>query len=133
MPEAGTVLGAKAPIINPPELKPRYVDVNNMPWEAAGPPGSERKILYEDKATGMQTWLVRMAPGGVIPFHEHPEIEQTFVLEGSLVDDEGECTAGNFVWRPGKSRHIARCPNGALFLVVFMKPTRRLNDDGSYK
>jgi anti-sigma factor ChrR (cupin superfamily) len=116
----------KGPVFNPPALKPHYIDVNNMPWEKMTLPGSERKVLYEDPATGMQTWLCRMAPGGVIPFHEHPEIEQTYVLSGSLVDDEGECTAGNFVWRPGGSRHIARCPNGATFLAFFMKPSRRL-------
>ena len=27
-------------------------------------------------------------------------IEQTYVLEGSILDDEGEVTAGNYVWRP---------------------------------
>jgi anti-sigma factor ChrR (cupin superfamily) len=129
MPDSGNNPLTTGPIFNPVELKPHYVDVNNMPWETTGLPGSERKVLYEDPNTGMQTWLCRMAPGGVIPFHEHPEIEQTYVLEGSLVDDEGECTAGNFVWRPGKSRHIARCPNGAVFLAFFMKPSKRLTAD----
>ena len=35
--------------------------------------------------------------------HEHADLEQTFVLEGSLVDDEGEVTVGNSVWRPARS------------------------------
>jgi len=50
------------------------------------------------------------------------EVEQTFVLEGSLVDEEGEVTAGNYVWRPKGNRHIARSPNGALVLSMFLKP-----------
>ena len=35
-------------------------------------------------------------------------LEQTMVLEGSLVDDEGTCTAGNFVIRAKGSRCIPR-------------------------
>ena len=66
------------------------------------------------------------APGGTIQFHEHPEIEQTYVLEGKLVDHLGECTAGNFVWREPGSRHTASCPEGATFIVFFMKPPKRL-------
>ena len=105
-----------------------YVNVNDMPWEPTKLPGSERKVLYQNPETGESTILFRMAPGGVIPLHEHPELEQTFVLEGSLVDDEGECTAGNFVWRPGGSRHVARCPNGAMFIAFFRKPSRPITE-----
>jgi hypothetical protein len=46
----------------------------------------------------------------------------TYVLEGSLEDEEGVCTAGNFVWRPTGNTHEARAPNGALLLGVFMSP-----------
>ena len=105
-----------------------YINVNDMPWEPTTLPGSERKVLYTDPVTGASTILFRMAPGGVIPLHEHPELEQTFVLEGRLVDDEGECTAGNFVWRPGGSRHVARCPDGATFIAIFQKPSRPITD-----
>jgi anti-sigma factor ChrR (cupin superfamily) len=109
----------------PAELRSHYIDVLNMPWEQLSEK-SFRKILYLDPVSGKQTWLSRILPGGVIPFHEHPELEQTFVLEGRLVDDEGECTAGNFVWRPGGSRHTARAPEGALFIAFFGKASRRL-------
>lgn len=115
-------------VINPPGLHSHYIDVENMPWEPLGP-GSQRKVLYHDPKTGMQTWLCRLAPGGEIPLHEHPELEQTYVLEGSFMDDEGECTAGNFVWRPGGSRHIGRAPKGVTFLAFFMKPSRRLSGE----
>ena len=47
----------------------------------------------------MLTILAKLEPGAGIPAHVHEDLEQTFVLEGSLVDDEGECTAGNFVIR----------------------------------
>lgn len=106
-----------------------YVNVDEIPWEKTKLPGSERKVLYSDPVTGAMTVLFRMAPGGVVPFHEHPELEQTYMLEGSMVDDEGECTAGNFVWRPGGSRHVARCPNGAVFIAFFQKPSRPITDE----
>jgi anti-sigma factor ChrR (cupin superfamily) len=109
----------------PEALRSRYIDAKNMPWEQLSEK-SFRKILYHDPETGRQTWLSKILPGGVIPFHEHPDIEQTFVLEGRLVDDEGECTAGNFVWRPAGSRHTARAPEGALFIAFFGKASRRL-------
>jgi anti-sigma factor ChrR (cupin superfamily) len=66
--------------------------------------------------------LAKLEPGAGIPAHVHEDLEQTFVLEGSLVDDEGECTAGNFVIRAKGSRHSRTAPK----LVFFMKPTAAL-------
>jgi hypothetical protein len=31
-------------------------------------------------------------------------------------------TSGNYVWRPRGNRHIAKSPNGALVLSIFLKP-----------
>ena len=52
-----------------------------------------------------------MALHPVLPFtgtsldlHEHIEIEQTWVISGAIVDDEGEVREGNFVWRPAGNR-----------------------------
>ena len=66
------------------------------------------------------------ARGAGIPAHVHEDLEQTFVLEGSLVDDEGECTAGNFVIRAKGSRHAPTAPKGCTMLVFFLKPTAGL-------
>ena len=62
--------------------------------------------------------------------HEHTKLEQTYVLEGSLEDDEGVCSAGNFVWRPGGNTHIAHSPKGAVILSIFTAPNRFL--DGTH-
>jgi anti-sigma factor ChrR (cupin superfamily) len=103
-------------------LASRYVDVESLPWKPTPCPGIEMKTLLEDKETGLLTALFRWQPGAELALHEHVEVEQTFVLEGSLEDDEGEVTAGNYVWRPKGNRHIAKSPNGALVLSVFLKP-----------
>ena len=71
-----------------------------------------------------------MAPGARLPDHEHVQIEQTYVLEGRLVDAEGEAGAGDFVWRPAGSRHEAYTPEGGLMLAIFIKPNRFFQTDG---
>ena len=86
-------------------LASRFVDVESLPWQPTRFPGVEIKLLVENPETGEHTSLTKMAPGAVLPNHEHVGLEQSFVLEGSLVDDQGVVTAGNFVWRPGGSVH----------------------------
>ena len=112
-------------------LASRYVQVDNLPWKPTPCAGIDMKILLEDKDTGLLTALFRWQPGAELALHEHVEVEQTFVLEGSLVDDEGEVRAGNYVWRPKGNRHLARSPHGALVLSFFLKPNKFLAGDAA--
>ncbi len=105
-------------------LSSRYVNVDALPWQDTPFPGIRIKVLMQDPQTGLQTVLTDMAPGAVLTDHEHTQVEQSWVLQGSLVDHEGEVTAGNYVWRPAGSRHTAHAPNGALVLGFFLKPNR---------
>src|SRR5437773_5957765 len=94
-----------------------------MEWQKTRFPGCEAKTLLFDKSTGLVTALMRFAPGAVLPDHEHVKIEQTYVLEGRLVDQEGpaaglEIKQGEFVWREPGSRHVATCPDGGLMLAT---------------
>jgi anti-sigma factor ChrR (cupin superfamily) len=107
-------------------LDSRYVQVADLPWKPTAYPGVDMKILMEDKESGLLTALFRWKPGSELPLHEHVEIEQTYVLEGSVVDDEGEVRKGDYVWRPKGNRHLARSPNGALVLSFFLKPNKFL-------
>ena len=113
------------------ELASRFVDAQSMPWEQTRYPGVEQKTLFLDKQTGMLTALMRMAPNAKLPDHEHVQLEQTYVLEGSLMCPEGECGPGQFVWRPAGSRHHAWAgPNGGLFLAMFQVPNKFFQPDG---
>ena len=105
-------------------LASRYVDVGTLPWVPTRFKGVDLKVLMEDKETGLLTALTRFAPGATLPDHEHVELEQTYVLEGSLQDEEGVATAGNYVWRPAGSRHDAWSPDGCLVLSFFLKPNK---------
>jgi anti-sigma factor ChrR (cupin superfamily) len=106
-------------------LASRFIETDTVPWIETTP-GNKMKVIYHDPATDMLTILSRLDPGSGIPAHVHEDLEQTFVLEGSLVDDEGECTAGNFVIRAKGSHHAPTAPNGCTMLVFFLKPTAGL-------
>ena len=106
-------------------LASRFIDIESVPWIETSP-GNKMKVIYHDPQTGMLTILAKLAPGSGIPAHVHEDLEQTYVLEGSLVDDEGECKAGNFVIRAKGSRHAPTAPNGCTMLVFFLKPTAGL-------
>jgi len=108
-------------------LASRYLNVGELPWQETRFPGVTMKVLVEDKDTGLITALFQFAPGTNLPYHEHVAIEQTWVLEGTLEDDEGVASAGNFVWRPAGNRHDARSPNGCLVLSIFLKPNKFLD------
>src|SRR6266576_5207962 len=120
--KASTQTSAEIPC-NPPHLRSTFVTASSMPWQPTQFAGIEMKILYSDDE-GRSTILFKMAPGAVVPLHEHTALEQTFMLEGSLEDAEGRCGAGDFVWRPGGNIHIAHAPDGATFISVFNRPNR---------
>ncbi|MCK6451554.1 MAG: cupin domain-containing protein [Alphaproteobacteria bacterium] len=111
-----------------PQSASRPVQVDALPWHATPFPGVEQKLLLRDEERGLITALIRMAPGARLPLHEHVDIEQTYVLEGSLADDEGnDITAGNYIWRPKGHTHVAWSPKGALLIGIFLQPNRFLD------
>ncbi|KAB2917845.1 MAG: cupin [Hyphomicrobiaceae bacterium] len=114
----------------------RLVHVDDLPWEPIRYPGCYVKTLLLDKATGLATVLMKMDPGAVLPDHEHVLIEQTYMLEGRLVDKEGPDAGvaagpGDFIWRPAGSRHVAWAPDGGLMIAVFQIPNKFYEKDGS--
>jgi anti-sigma factor ChrR (cupin superfamily) len=127
--------GAAARKPQTPDLRSHHLRPADMPWQQTRFPGCEFKPLLVDAKSGLATLLFRMAPGAVLPDHEHVLIEQTYVLEGSLADKEGpdagiEVGAGEFVWRPAGSRHTAWAPKGGTFLAMFQIPNKFYEADG---
>ena len=107
----------------------------DMEWQKTRFPGCEAKTLLFDRTSGLMTALMRFAPGAVLPDHEHVQIEQTYVLEGRLVDKEGDAAgitaeSGEFIWREPGSRHVAWCPEGGLMLAIFQVPNKFFEKDG---
>ena len=115
-----------------------YINPNEMEWKPSQFEGIQIKVLYENKAEGELTCLLKWEPGATLPFHKHPEIEQSFVLEGSFYDHDGICKAGEYVWRRPGSFHQTHSDEGAVLLAVYRKPnifknTAGFNDDPSQK
>ncbi len=117
------------------DLRSRHVRASEMPWQKTRFEGVEVKTLLFDRDSGLVTALVKMAPGAVLPDHEHVQIEQTYMLEGMLQDKDGPDVglavgAGDFVWRPAGSRHVAWCPQGGLMIAMFQMPNKFHERDG---
>ena len=118
-----------------PDLLSRVVRAKYLPWQQTRFPGCSIKPLMVEPSSGLATLLFRMEPGAELPDHEHVLIEQTYVLEGSLVDKEGpdaglEVGPGEFVWRPAGSRHSAWAPKGGVFVAIFQIPNKFYDQDG---
>lgn len=99
-----------------------YVQPQQMDWRPSQFPGIDIKVLYEDRDKGEMTCLLRWQPGASLPFHRHPEIEQSFVLEGSFYDHDGIARAGEFVWRKPNSKHATHSDEGCTILAIYRKP-----------
>lgn len=56
--------------------------------------GSEIKLLLVDKVKRERSFLLRLAPGGYVPPHDHPTTEECVVLSGDMV-------IGDTVFYPG--------------------------------
>ena len=106
-----------------------YVKPSQMDWKPTRFEKVSIKVLYEDPERGEMTCLLKLEPGAHIPFHKHPEIEQTLVLEGSVEDHDGVATAGDYIWRKPGSLHDNTSPGGAVLFAVYRKPKSLLSRD----
>jgi anti-sigma factor ChrR (cupin superfamily) len=88
----------------------------DSPWIPLAAPGVEVRRLL-----GRKTLLVRMQPGAVFPEHEHAQVEQCYVLEGSVTDSDGVTVhAGDFICMPaGITHRPIHTATGCVFLIAY--------------
>ncbi len=70
--------------------------------------GFERRVLWEDAATGSDTRLLRIPAGfeGTAGPNFHPVEEEIFCLEGDIApDDKTPMRAGSYLWNPKLAVH----------------------------
>jgi anti-sigma factor ChrR (cupin superfamily) len=99
-----------------------YINVSSLQWKPWRIPGSAIKVLYENTESGELTCLLKFAAGTRIPPHEHPAIEQTLVLEGTMQDHDGTAHRGDYILRRPASRHENYCPVETIVYAVYHKP-----------
>ena len=107
-----------------------YIKPQDMEWRPSQFEGVQIKVLYENKEAGELTCLLKWAPGSTLPLHKHPEIEQSWVLEGSFSDHEGICRAGEYVYRKPSSMHETHSAEGCTLLAIYRKPNIFRNSAG---
>lgn len=84
-------------------------------------PGSPGWFVRPLLATpGFSTQLMRVEAGTVSTPHAHDTVEQVYVIDGSLYDDDGtEHQAGTFLVRAAGAVHSGGSTGGATILVVY--------------
>ena len=77
-----------------------------------------------------ECFLLRMAPGSRSRPHEHTGHEEFMMLEGELIDCDGQrFKRGDYVhFQPG-SKHSSTTPQGCTLLVILRGNNRPLRDD----
>ncbi len=87
-------------------------------WRALLPGVLLKTLRADGGETGTQTALWRLEPGAVIPGHVHAADEECLVIEGSVVYDDVEYHAGDFLLaRRGEAHRPFHSPRGALLLI----------------
>lgn len=104
------------------------VDANAKLWEERfnEPTGKTmyRKELFIDPETGMEVRIVRYPAGFVNPRHIHHCAHGMYVLEGTLVTNDGQYGPGYFVWFPEGNvmEHGATAEQDVTVLFITNKP-----------
>lgn len=96
---------------------PRHLTIHAGPegWEPFVD-GVECKVLRED--AGTLSYLLRFAPGAVLPGHRHPQDEECLVLEGALKIGELTVGAGSYHLAHADVLHADICaPAGATIFL----------------
>lgn len=88
-------------------------------WLPLGPPGVDRKLLYRDAHTGQRTYLLRLAPGSILPPHRHHTAEQCLILQGDMISEGCTYGAGDFIVVSAEREHSeVSSAHGATVLIV---------------
>jgi len=102
------------------------IDPEEIEWEAVKelPDGASIKILSADEQTGAFSALFKFDKGFHEPRHTHPSDHDILILEGKLVDPEGnEVKKGMFFFAPaGKEHGPFDAPDGCIFYGYFNGP-----------
>ena len=91
------------------------VRLHDGAWRQLAPDVFEKPLVTAD---GLVARLIRMAPGAVLPAHDHDSDEESVVLEGEVWLGEEFCVAGEFHFAPrGLSHAPVRTGRGCLLYV----------------
>jgi len=73
----------------------------------------------EDAEKGIRTWLMKVEPGAYSPMHDHSEVEQIYVLEGTFYDQDQTYGPGDYIIRAAGAMHTAGSKDGAVVMLFY--------------
>jgi mannose-6-phosphate isomerase-like protein (cupin superfamily) len=78
--------------------------------------------LSYDGSTREGSYIIRMNPGARTIAHTHARQEEYFIIEGSLIEDDGTVlTPGDLVIMAPGTRHSSRTEEGCLLIAIDWK------------
>lgn len=115
------VLG-RSPLASAPVLEKdglhfiRTAGLSTPAWTAGG---IEVHSLSVDRSRGYRTSLIRMQPGTELPVHRHAGVEESFILEGTLLVSGVSMGPGDYCRAdPGTIHRNLFSPDGCVFIAV---------------
>ncbi|MBS0170897.1 MAG: cupin domain-containing protein [Nitrospira sp.] len=95
-----------------------FVRSKGLAWRELAP-GLSMKVLFHDAAAARTTMLLRLAPGGTLIGHRHPQLEELYVLEGSCVCAGEFLQAGDYHRAEAGTVHpVTSSEEGCLALIM---------------
>jgi len=95
-----------------------FVRSQGLAWQELGS-GLSIKVLFHDAAGSRTTMLLRLAPGGTLIGHRHPQVEELYVLEGSCLCAGEFLQVGDYHRAEAGSVHpVTSSEQGCLALVM---------------
>ncbi|MFC4891497.1 cupin domain-containing protein [Pseudofrancisella aestuarii] len=82
--------------------------------------GVSKKLLARDDQRNFQIDFIRLEPSFKLAQHMHPDVEWIYVIKGSMSDERGEYTSGDFFINPANSKHsVISGPDGCDILCCW--------------
>ena len=96
-----------------------HLDTNRIKWSQSANSGFYYKQLMEEPVASQRTCLMKVDAGAFSPMHAHEELEQIYILEGSLYDQDNTYQSGEFIVRAPGTMHTTGSKSGAIALLFY--------------
>lgn len=93
-------------------------------WIPTPVPGFRRQTLSDHAGQGYRMMILELAPGAVLPAHDHAGCEDLLILSGDLITEGRTMVAGDFIHFDAGTHHNAlMSPGGCRAVMVSQVPT----------
>ncbi|HOY12311.1 MAG TPA: cupin domain-containing protein [Saprospiraceae bacterium] len=80
--------------------------------------GISIKVLRRDETGRPPSFLLKFEKGAKYPYHNHPDGEELFVLEGSCIIEGAQLNQGDYLYTPPNFKHSVRTETGCILYFI---------------